>query len=310
MNFKKIKLDFENTFVVFATGALLTGLIFLILYFLPNTVYLRIFFYRSWYVQSITTWLFCTAVLFVIFKYMRLKVERSILDNKVIIERLDSITLQHARDVLEKIPEKYRDTISFRRISELLRGYIHREEVVRLNQELSRRDVEQIEGGHLVLNSLKQLVPVLGFLGTVIGLSLGMVNFSDVSETVGNIESLRVKLKDLAASLSVAFDTTLLGLGYTIVLVLISSLLRRKEESFIADVDNKSRALITKLRYFSDAAERSEGSHDGGYGKEIVNALRQNGDAILKKLDELKDGLQKPPHYEIIVQPVKGKDVE
>ncbi len=304
------KINIENTFVVFSAGALLSGLFFLIVSFLGKDVYIRIFFFRSWYVQAITTWLFSTAVLFVVFKYYQLRAEKNILSNKVTVESLDTITHHEAKDLLGVIPKKYKDSISFRRISELLSGYLHGEEVVRLNQELSRRDTEQIEGGHLVLNTLKQLVPVLGFLGTVIGLSLGMVNFSDVSESIGNIESLRGKLKDLAASLSVSFDTTLLALGYSIVLILISSLLRRKEEAFVAEVDNKARVLIAKLRHEQRQVEGSGQGLNGDYAKEIVNILRKNGDAILQKMDELKEGLQKPPHYEIVVKPVKGRSDE
>jgi flagellar motor component MotA len=235
--------------------------------------------------------------------------------------------------------------MSFRRINELLRGYLRGEEVVRLNQELSRRDIEQIEGGHLILNALKQLVPVLGFLGTVIGLSIAMVEFSDLTESAG-LEVIRARLKGMGASLSVAFETTVLALGYAIILILVSSFLRKKEESFVAEVDNKARMLISKLSYAAESTGRpgdkvketlerfhetikdwldrwqrdfSSGlkqffgqlsvQHETN-GKEIVEIFQKNGDAVIRKLDELKDSLRKPPRYEIIVQPLKGKSDE
>jgi len=337
---KRIKLD--STLVVFLTGGLLDVIFFLVLSFLSKDVYFRIFFFRSWYIQAITTWLFFTAVLYILYRFYDLKKESDVLNRKLSVERLDTITPQEAKGIMEVVPEKYREAMSFRRINELLRGYLRGEEVVRLNQELSRRDIEQIEGGHLILNALKQLVPVLGFLGTVIGLSIAMVEFSDLTESAG-LEMIRARLKGMGASLSVAFETTVLALGYAVILILVSSFLRKKEESFVAEVDNKARMLISKLSYVADSTGRptdkvkeilerlneamkdwlNKWQRDFSSGlreffgqlstqnekndKEVIEILSKNGDALLKKLDELKDSLHEPPRYEIIVQPLKGK---
>lgn len=319
-----MKIDLEESpgriyLTIFSGAALFTALFYIPLYFLSYESYIRGFFYRCWYVQAITTFMFYAAILFVLSRFILLKTERKILNSKVALERLqEEITPELAKDMLEAIPAHYQHAISFRRLGELLWAFLHGEEVVRLNQELSRRDVEQIEGGHLILDALKQLIPVLGFLGTVVGLSLGMAKFPELSETAGNIESLRTLLKDLAASLSVSFDTTLLALGYTIIVVLLSSFLRREEEQFVTEVDDKARHLITKL--IRTTAVGSETHLDGlmkalvdklGAGldqglKEVAHNLQQNVEALVKKLEEVRDGMQNPPQYEIIVQPLKG----
>ena len=326
-------INIENPIFLFLAGGFLSGLFFLGLSFVGKEYYFRIFFYRSWYVQGISTWLFLTSVLYIIMKYYSIKREENILDAKVAIDRLSVLTPERAQEILEVIPDKYKNSISFRRMGELLRGYLHGEEIVRLNQELSRRDAEQIEGGHLILNAMKQLIPVLGFLGTVIGLAIAMIQFSDLTESAG-LELIRAKLKDMGASLSVAFETTVLALGYTIILILNSSFLRRKEESFVADVDNKARLLISKLSYRSSYSGKSvdkegfEGILDRfneitkewlnkwqgeflagmkellgqlsvqneNHRREVVDILRSKGDALLNKMDELKDGMQKTPH--------------
>lgn len=326
---KMKKINMENPIFLFIASALLTGIIYGGLSFFDKMSYIYTFFYRCWYIQGISTGLFCVSILFVVFKFYHLKHEDFVLSTKVLVERFNSTLLPHtAKNILEKIPEKYKDAISFRRISEILRGYLYGEEVIRLNQELSRRDVEQIEGGHLIINAMKQLIPVLGFLGTVVGLSIGIAKFPALSNSAGDIESLRSTLKGFAASLSVAFDTTLLALGYTVILVLIASFLRRREEAFVSELDDKVRHLITKLSHTVDSTGKQEikiegiierfannmkgfmeqlASKNGNYGKEVVDVLRQNGDAFLRKMDELKDNLQKPPRYEIIVQPIEGK---
>ena len=186
-------INIENPIFLFLAGGFLSGLFFLGLSFVGKEYYFRIFFYRSWYVQGISTWLFLTSVLYIIMKYYSIKREENILDAKVAIDRLSVLTPERAQEILEVIPDKYKNSISFRRMGELLRGYLHGEEIVRLNQELSRRDAEQIEGGHLILNAMKQLIPVLGFLGTVIGLAIAMIQFSDLTESAG-LELIRAKM--------------------------------------------------------------------------------------------------------------------
>jgi len=317
------KYSIEMSLVIFLGGIISTCIFYLPLYFLSYDSYIRGFFYRCWYIQALTTWLFFAALLFVVFRFILLRSERRILNKKIALDHIEeNITPPLAKELLEAMPPKYKHAISFRRLGEILSAYIRDEEVVRLNQELSRRDVEQIEGGYLVLNALKQLIPVLGFLGTVVGLSLGMAKFPELSETAGNFESLRTILKDLAASLSVSFDTTLLALGYTVIIVLLISFLRREEEQFVVEVDDKARHLITKLTHEDvGAGGISEGSLDGvvkrlvdnlasqleNSVKEVGQRLGQSLEALLKKLEELRDGIQNPPQYEIRVQPLKGE---
>lgn len=64
-----------------------------------------------------------------------------------------------------------------------------------MNEELSRRDVAGVERGHQALESLGQLIPVIGFLGTVVGLAMGMLSFPDIA----NVEAPRSALKSFAA---------------------------------------------------------------------------------------------------------------
>jgi len=239
-----------NPLILFLSGGLLAGLFYLPLSFLDRTEYIYSFFFRAWQIQGLNTCLFFVAIIAIIARNNQLRSEARVLELK--IEDLPTISDGAAKKLLDTIPEELRETSCFRRLSELLRGYLHKEEVMTLNEELARRDRDEIDSGHLLLNSLRQIIPVLGFLGTVLGLSLGMVKFPEFVAASSSVESLRSILKDFAASLSVAFDTTLLALGYTIVIVLLASLLRRKEESMVAEVDEKARELIKKLKFRSE----------------------------------------------------------
>jgi hypothetical protein len=344
-----------QTALPFLVGVAATAGLYLLIGLLGQGTTIHAFFFRSWYVQALTTWLFVAAVGFVVLRYLRLRHEQRILDTKVRIERLETISPQVARELLDVVPADYRGSIGFRRIDQLLRGYLHGGDVILLNQELSRRDVEQIETGHLVLNALRQLIPILGFLGTVVGLSLGMVRFPEISSSSQDIETLRSILKDFAASLSIAFDTTLLALSYSVVVVLIAAVLRHREESFIGDVEDKARQLVARLRPVGSPPEAVTDAraadlrdlaaqfhtrleqvlHDelsrwltawqaevidsmkaslaqiatqhGAAASLVHEGVRQNGDRLLQKLDELKAALQLAQSYRVIVQPARGE---
>lgn len=290
-----------SNLAVFLAGAVITAVFFSLLSFIDVGSHVRSFFYRSWYIQSITTWLFSSSVFFILLKFIYHKREKDILNKHLIPEDTDSLNVETVKKLLESIPAKFKNAISMRRVAEVLRGYVLGEGVIKLNNELSRRDYEQIENGHSLLNTLKQLIPVLGFLGTVLGLSMGIVKFPEMSASALNIESLRYLLKDFAASLSVAFDTTLLALGYSVILVLISSLLRSKEEALIDEVDSKTRKLISKLNQRGDNQEKKECNLDGVVQKleqiaaqnekqdsEVSRALHAQRDIAAEMLENLK----------------------
>ena len=75
---------------------------------------------------------------------------------------------------------------------------------------------------------LNWAIPILGFIGTVLGISLAAESISGViSASQG---ALSDSLAQAIAPLGIAFDTTLIALSLSVVLVLLQTLLRRYEE--------------------------------------------------------------------------------
>jgi len=283
------RLRLNNTLVLFMIGALCTALLYYALSFLDNTSYLRIFFFRSWTIHVPNTCLFVMGLLFLLAKQRQFRNEEEVI-KFLKIRGMTTISPDAAKELLDTIPQAYRETSCFLRLSELLRGYLHQEDVITLNGELSRRDRELIDSGHLFLDSLRQIIPILGFLGTVLGLALGMLKFPEVASASSSVESLRSILKDLAASLSVAFETTLLALIYTIILILLASLLRRQEELIVNGVDEKARELIGKIKFKSELEnERRPESNRNNTDDKIVLELQK----LIGQFNMLNENLSK-----------------
>jgi len=240
-------LNLDNQVFLFAGAFFFTALVFVPFFFVGKSSYIRLFLFRSWWIQSASTYLFGVGLCFLISKYRQIRREVKVAA-LIDINSMTSISSENARKELERVPAGLRETLAYRRTSELLKGYLNGEEVIHLNEELSRRDNEQIDRSHTFLDSIRQLIPVIGFLGTVLGLAMGMVAFPENMAKAATIENLRSTLQDFAASLSVAFETTVLALGYTIIIILLSTLLKERQAKLVEKVDRYARELVAKFR--------------------------------------------------------------
>ncbi len=97
-------------------------------------------------------------------------------------------------------------------------------------KELAERDAGDLEASHGTLTSVIQVLPLIGFFGTVLGLSQGLYK-SFVLSDGGSSTAV------FGQSIGTAFDTTLLALACTIVVIIGQRLLRQKEERLLMRLD-------------------------------------------------------------------------
>ena len=99
-------------------------------------------------------------------------------------------------------------------------------------------DSEHAESSYGFLRFIIALVPILGFLGTVLGISAAVAGFSGVLATAGEVSSIKSALKEVTSGLATAFDTTLLALAMSAVLMLGQTVTQGTEESLLARIEN------------------------------------------------------------------------
>ncbi len=120
-----------------------------------------------------------------------------------------------------------------RLLRDLLRGFARGDDLSLLLRDLERRADDELAAKYSAVATLRTLLPVVGLLGTVFGLSRGMLHFAH-SSRAADLDSLRATLQAFAASASTAFDTTLLGLGCMLVLGLGCVALQREDRRMVA----------------------------------------------------------------------------
>jgi len=122
-------------------------------------------------------------------------------------------------------------------------------DMVAMLESQARNDEDHMESSYTVIRGFVWAIPVLGFIGTVLGLSTAIGGFGDVLARTSDMSRLAGHLKGVTAGLSTAFETTLQGLAAALCIQLLQTALRKSEEKFLDDCrEYCHRNIISKLR--------------------------------------------------------------
>jgi biopolymer transport protein ExbB/TolQ len=162
----------------------------------------------------------------------------------------------------EQIPPSLRDSMMVNRIRKGLELFEQRQvngDVSSMMDNQSGIDSTRIAGSYSIVKLFIAIIPLLGFIGTVLGLSGAIGGFSGALGGSGggesNINQLMDSLGNVTAGLGTAFDTTLLGLLYSIALMIPSSLLQKIEDDNLNHIDAFcTETLLPRLNDGSNAA--------------------------------------------------------
>ncbi|MEX1041329.1 MAG: MotA/TolQ/ExbB proton channel family protein [Pirellulaceae bacterium] len=137
---------------------------------------------------------------------------------------------------LREMPARFHNLLIHRRLSSVLEHVEAAETASGLQEELkylSDIDAERAEHDYSLVRIVIWATPMLGFLGTVIGITLALGNLSPEAL----VNEPKVAMESLLQGLSVAFDTTALALTLSIVLMFGQFLLARVEAEQLTMID-------------------------------------------------------------------------
>jgi biopolymer transport protein ExbB/TolQ/uncharacterized protein YukE len=110
-------------------------------------------------------------------------------------------------------------------------------QLMELNREGSGLDQEHAAGRFTLTRYILYLLPVIGFIGTVEGISKALMNISRVLPMVKDLDGFMNNLTGVTSALQIAFDSTLLALFLSAALMLVQTLVFRRSEDLLARVD-------------------------------------------------------------------------
>ena len=270
------------------------------------TKYTRGLLYERGWVQFAETFFFGWGVAFLVLKFLKLRHQESAL-------RLDVMPVELGREVTKdsvqvfiqhvySLPVKLRDSLMVNRIRKALELFESRQvngEVATMMANQSNINGSRIGGSYTLVKVFIWAIPILGFIGTVIGLSDAIGYFKGVMspEAVKDPALLMKSMGGVTGGLATAFDTTLLALIYAITLSLPMSSLHKIEEDNLSNIDAYcNEILLPRLNDGSNTAGGDMGALADVLTASLTRAHTQfltGLDAASKMVREQADGLDR-----------------
>ncbi|MGB6043954.1 MAG: MotA/TolQ/ExbB proton channel family protein [Pirellulales bacterium] len=239
-------------------------------------------YFASHPVEYITTTMFFVGLAALWLKGRQLKHEpdepETLIDAVVGDSEPEGAPVSEAAAMLERLLDKgadHRKSFLVRRLHESL-GFLDRTRSVDgLDDQLRNlTDTDEVRSheSYSLIRVIISTIPILGFLGTVVGITKAVAQLAQI---VGEL-SFEEAINSVVSGLSVAFDTTALALGLSIVLIFSMFFTSRREMGILSRVERLvSDALVGRFRAADAETDPA------------VDAVQKMSSELVRKTDKL-----------------------
>lgn len=206
--------------------------------------------------------LFFWSLIILAFKRVKLGLQRKALDVRVLPDEPGFVISPSSVDrVLQRLHEIADDPRNFMVLNRVdvalsnLRNLGHVGDVEQLLRSQASQDESQMETSYALVQGFVWAIPVLGFIGTVLGLSQAIGSFTAVLGAGDDVSAITGALGKVTAGLATAFDTTLVALVAALIIQLVMVMAKKSEEEFLDEsMEHGIRTIVGRLRLEPAAA--------------------------------------------------------
>ena len=188
------------------------------------------------------------------------------------------------------LPAAVRSSLLVGRLHELLTRQSQRGTTKHLAddlREIAGRDADTAHDSFGLVRIIVWAIPMLGFLGTVIGITqtLGGLDFTDGTAAVDRLKS----------GLYVAFDTTALGLVLSVLAIFMQFPVERSEQRLLGAIDSRIGHLLSAHLPSDDAADNQTAMIAdlcGGIQAAVAESLSSQAELWRTTIDEAREHWQ------------------
>lgn len=209
---------------------------------------------------------FFWAMALLILKTRKLRFQERALDLAALPQHPDFVLNEaSARAVLERIHglvDHPRHFILLNRIDRALSN-LHNigglSDVSTILKSQAENDENQIASSYTLISAMVWAIPVLGFIGTVQGLSMAIGTFTQTLGSSSDLNAIKSNLQNVTSGLSTAFETTLVALVAALIIQLLLNTLQKQETDFLDECsDYCHQHVISKLRLLDRQRKEAE----------------------------------------------------
>ena len=285
--------DFANVhpWLSLGIGMGFAALFYLVMLLIKGSYLSNLFLDRGW-IPYVVVFFFGWSMGILTLKYLRLRTQRAALLVEVlpvqISHEINSSNINEFIEHIARIPQRLNRTYMVTRMRRGLEHFAIRRsnpDVARMMQSQSDIDVSAIGGSYSLVKSFLWAIPILGFIGTVIGISTAISGFSGQTEAAQDMAVLMDSINNVTGGLGVAFDTTLVALVISILLAFPVSAMQKAEEDLLNSIDEYCNENL--LKRLDDAGGMAEvASNTEGILLALKSAVTSGQEEILEEFRE------------------------
>ncbi|MFT5128459.1 MAG: biopolymer transport protein ExbB/TolQ [Rhodothermales bacterium] len=204
-------------------------------------------------------------------------------------EEINSENIETFIDHVDKLPERVHGSFMVMRIRRGLEHFSARrnnQEVVQLMGSQSEIDASAIYSSYALIKVFVWAIPILGFVGTVMGISEAISSFSNTLDQADDIEVLMGSIGKVTAGLGVAFDTTLVALVMSLIVSFPTRSMQKGEEDLLNRIDEYcNEKLLKRMNDGGGVADVAD--HTALIMESIGRALSTNQEDVLSNLSSV-----------------------
>lgn len=262
LGFRGGRFTSSNKLLSFLAAVVLTIAFFLVMIFglkpYPSTTRIVQIFLDHPEIVPVIMVLFFWALCMLFTKWRKLVYQKKVLDLAAVPQEPNFVLdRRSASEVLTRVRSLVDDTRHFVLLNRIdralsnLRNIGDISEVSNILRAQAEYDEEQIGSSYKLVAGFVWAIPVLGFIGTVLGLSKAIGGFGSTLKMGGNtdLSALKASLQITTQGLSTAFETTFVALAATLIVQLWLTQLQHEEASFLDECNDYCHAhVVSKLR--------------------------------------------------------------
>ncbi len=274
-------------------GLAITVVFYIVAPQIPGTQAFVARFFTGHPVEYVATAMFFIGLIILWTKTRRLGPERSALNHIYTFSTLPEFEPGAAprSQIIEKMHEwlagrsaAESGTVLARRVEDALhyvRGGRHSglEEHLRYLADLA---TDRLHQSFALMRTISWAIPILGFLGTVMGITIAIANVTP--------EQLDTSLPEVTAGLAIAFDTTAQALAMSIMLVFGSFLVERVEQAILNDVEQFGIDHLLTWLPDDSAASAKENGPPSVFSDWTTSVMQQQTQFWSRHLSDLQAG--------------------
>ena len=248
---------------------------------------------RGW-VQYATMYFTIWAAVVLAIKFWKITTQQKSLTYDILpVDRTKKIT-PNTVDLIEnhikQLPLNPKKNFLINRILMALENFKARKSVPEVSTVLSTQadtDAAVVDSSYAMLKVLIWGIPILGFIGTVIGISDAVQHFTGAVQRANELEVVKTALGNVTKGLAVALDTTLLSLILSMVIMFPNNWVQKTEEDLLRTIDQYcTENLLPRLA--TDALPPAAESLEQQHTMQMMNAYLSAMQDWQKRLETLE----------------------